>query len=72
MITKSIVKQTIEMLEDMVDYLSIADEPDATQRAGEAQSLLNFWRLYLNFLPIEDAQGEQEDDVCQQTYGVAQ
>ena len=72
MITKSIVKQTIEMLEDMVDYLSIADEPDATQRAGEAQSLLNFWRLYLNFLPIEDAQSEQEDDVCQQTYGVAQ
>lgn len=64
MITKSIVKQTIEMLEDMVDYLSIADEPDATQRAGEAQSLLNFWRLYLNFLPIEDVQSEQEDDVC--------
>lgn len=64
MITKSIVKQTIEMLEDMVDYLSIADEPDATQRASEAQSLLNFWRLYLNLLPIEDAQSEQEDDVC--------
>ena len=64
MITKSIVKQTIEMLEDMVDYLSIADEPDATQRAGEAQSLLNFWRLYLNFFLFFFAQSEQEDDVC--------
>ena len=42
-ITKSIVKQTIEMLEDAIDCL----EP---QRKAEAQSLLNFWRLYLNFL----------------------
>lgn len=58
MITKSMVQKTIEALEQMIDYLDLgADDPEAYQRKGEVQSLLNFWRLYLNFLP-------EEDDAC--------
>lgn len=56
MITKSIVKQTIEVLEDTIDYLDLGDNDSETlQRKAEVQSLLNFWRLYLNFLPGEDS-----------------
>lgn len=56
MITKSIIKQTVEMLEDMIDYLDLGDNDTETiQRKAEVQSLLNFWRLYLNFLPEEDS-----------------
>ena len=56
MITKSIVKQTIEVLEDTRDYLDLGDNNTETlQRKAEVQSLLNFWRLYLNFLPEEDS-----------------
>lgn len=56
MITKSIVKQTIEVLEDTIDYLDPGDNDSETlQRKAEVQSLLNFWRLYLNFLPEEDS-----------------
>lgn len=58
MIKETIVKQTVEALEDMVDYLDIGDDPEAQKRKGEIQSLLNFWRLYLNFIPEED------DAVC--------
>lgn len=54
MITKSIVKQTIEVLEDTIDYLDLGDS-EALQRKAEVQSLLNFWRLYLNFIPEEDS-----------------
>lgn len=55
MITKSIVKQTIEVLEDTIDYLDLGDsDSEILQRKAEVQSLLNFWRLYLNFLPEED------------------
>lgn len=64
MITKSIVTKTIEMLEDYMDtmtakvqFLANADRPEMDKEIAEAQSLLNFWRLYLNFLP-------KEDDVC--------
>jgi hypothetical protein len=58
MIKKSIVKQTIEVLEDTIDYLDLGDNDSETlQRKAEVQSLLNFWRLYLNFLP-------EEDDAC--------
>lgn len=58
MIKKSIVKQTIEVLEDTIDYLDLGDNDNETlQRKAEVQSLLNFWRLYLNFLP-------EEDDAC--------
>jgi len=64
MITKSIVTKTIEMLEDYMDamtakvqFLANADRPEMDKQIAEAQSLLNFWRLYSNFLP-------EEDDVC--------
>lgn len=64
MITKSIVIKTIEMLEDYMDtmtakvqFLANADRPEMDKEIAEAQSLLNFWRLYSNFLP-------EEDDVC--------
>lgn len=58
MIKKSIVKQTIEVLEDTIDYLDLGNnDSEILQRKAEVQSLLNFWRLYLNFLP-------EEDDAC--------
>ena len=64
MITKSIVIKTIEMLEDYMDtmtakvqFLTNADRPEMDKEIAEAQSLLNFWRLYSNFLP-------EEGDVC--------
>lgn len=64
MITKSIVMKTIEMLEDLIDdmtaqvkFVANAERPEMDKRIAEAQSLLNFWRLYSNFLP-------EEDDVC--------
>jgi len=47
MITREIVAQTIEFLEYGLD----ACAADDTQKAAEAQSLLNFWRLYLDFIP---------------------
>jgi len=64
MITKSIVTQTIEMLEDLIDdmtakvkFAANAERPEMDKQIAKAQSLLNFWRLYSNFLP-------EEDDVC--------
>jgi len=64
MITKSIVTQTIEMLEDLIDgmtakvkFASNADRPEMDKEIAKVQSLINFWRLYSNFLP-------EEDDVC--------
>lgn len=54
MVTRSIIKDTIEALEDMVDYLGLTDDPNAKERAGEIETLINFWRLYLNFMPKED------------------
>lgn len=64
MITKSIVIQTIEMLEDLIDgltakvkFVANADRPAMDKQIAEVQSLINFWRLYSNFLP-------EEDDVC--------
>ena len=64
MVTRTVVAQTIEILEDWIDTMSDkvplmnnADRPAMDKRLGEAQSLLNFWRLYFNFLP-------EEDDTC--------
>lgn len=64
MITKSIVIQTIEALEDLIDgmtakvkFVANADRPEMDKQIAEVQSLINFWRLYSNFLP-------EEDDVC--------
>lgn len=60
MIGKQVVKETIMALEDMMDYIEDADKPELQERLGEIQALLNFWRMYINFLP-------EEDSVCQQT-----
>ena len=60
MIGKQVVKETIMALEDMIDYIEDADKPELQERLGEIQALLNFWRMYINFLP-------EEDSVCQQT-----
>ena len=55
MIGKQVVKETIMALEDMVDYIEDADKPELQERLGEIQALLNFWRMYINFLPEEDS-----------------
>lgn len=53
MIGKQVVKETIMALEDMMDYIEDADKPELQERLGEIQALLNFWRMYINFLPEE-------------------
>lgn len=55
MIGKQVVKETIMVLEDMMDYIEDADKPELQERLGEIQALLNFWRMYINFLPEEDS-----------------
>jgi hypothetical protein len=55
MIGKQVVKETIMALEDMMDYIEDADKPELQERLGEIQALLNFWRMYINFLPEEDS-----------------
>ena len=55
MIGKQVVKETIMALEDMVDYIEDADKPELQERLGKIQALLNFWRMYINFLPEEDS-----------------
>lgn len=55
MIGKRVVKETVMALEDMIDYIEAADAPELQERLGEVQALLNFWRMYLNFLPEEDS-----------------
>ena len=55
MIGKQVVKETIMALEDMMDYIEDADKPELQERWGEIQALLNFWRMYINFLPEEDS-----------------
>ena len=55
MIGKQVVKETIIALEDMMDYIEDADKPELQERLGEIQALLNFWRMYINFLPEEDS-----------------
>jgi hypothetical protein len=44
MLDKKIVKQTIEMLEDLIDQI------DDNEYQGQILSVINFWRTYLNFL----------------------
>lgn len=55
MIGKRVVKETVMALEDMIDYIEAANTPELQERLGEVQALLNFWRMYLNFLPKEDS-----------------
>lgn len=44
MLDKKIIKQTIEMLEDLIDQI------DDTEYQGQILSVINFWRTYINFL----------------------
>ena len=55
MIGKQVVKETIMALEDIIDYIDYAYKPELQERLGEIQALLNFWRMYINFLPEEDS-----------------
>ena len=52
MISKSIVQETIEALEDTVDYLKAQNLIDD---AARMTTLLNFWRAYVVFIP-DDAE----------------
>lgn len=53
MVSKEIVVQTISAIED---YCDLANETGAAQDdLGAIGKLLNFWRLYLNLMPAEDA-----------------
>lgn len=47
MLSADIVKKTIVLLEEYLD-----NTPGLTkEQKGEAQSILNFWRMYYSFLP---------------------
>lgn len=52
MVSKEIVTQTISAIEN---YCDLANETGAAQDLGAIGKLLNFWRLYLNLMPAEDA-----------------
>lgn len=53
MVSKEIVIQTISAIED---YCDLANETGTAQNDfGAIGKLLNFWRLYLNLMPTEDA-----------------
>ena len=51
MITKQLVADTIAALEDSVDAL------DDKEAQGRAQTLINFWRMYMMLVP--EAQEEE-------------
>lgn len=51
MITKQLVADTIAALEDGVDAL------DDKEAQGRAQTLINFWRMYMMLVP--EAQEEE-------------
>lgn len=51
MVSKDIVKRTIQILED---YLDVASELDIEAQRSITE-LLNFWRLYYNFTTEEEA-----------------
>lgn len=47
MLSADIVEKTIVLLEEYLD-----NTPNLTkEQKGEAQYILNFWRMYSNFLP---------------------
>ncbi len=60
MISKQIITETIEALEDMLDYIDIQDKPELRERMGEIQSLINFWRIYRQFY-VETSQKDEKD-----------
>jgi hypothetical protein len=51
MIRKDVVRRLIEMLEDYCDCLGEDNRKDVL---AEASQMLNFWRMYENFLPAEE------------------
>lgn len=60
MISKQIITETIEALEDMLDYIDIQDKPELRERMGEIQSLINFWRIYRQFY-VKASQKNEKD-----------
>lgn len=58
MITQQIVSDTIEMIEDLMDYVNlkenVAQDDELKERLGEMQRILNFWRMYKQFAPREE------------------
>lgn len=48
MITKEIVQNTINTIEDLMD---LANDKLSQEELADIQSLLNFWRLYIQFAP---------------------
>ncbi len=60
MIDKKIIVDTIEALEDMLDYIDLENKPELRERMGEIQTLLNFWRVYKEFY-VETPQKVKKD-----------
>lgn len=60
MINKKIIVDTIEALEDMLDYIDLENKPELRERMGEIQTLLNFWRIYKEFY-VETSQKIKKD-----------
>jgi hypothetical protein len=60
MINKKIIVDTIEALEDMLDYIDLENKPELRERMGEIQTLLNFWRVYKEFY-VETSQKVKKD-----------
>lgn len=60
MISKKIIVNTIEALEDMLDYIDLENKPELRERMGEIQTLLNFWRVYKEFY-VETSQKVKKD-----------
>ena len=55
MVSKEIVEQTISAIEDYCDMA--AENGIANNDMSAIGRLLNFWRLYLNLMPKEAANG---------------
>lgn len=60
MISKKIIMETIEALEDILDYIDLENKPELRERTGEIQSLINFWRIYKQFY-VEASQKNEKD-----------
>ena len=56
MINKDMVKSLIAMLADYCDYL--VEDGAQKEMLAQASQMLNFWRMYENFLPAEEQTNE--------------
>jgi len=52
MISRQLIKDTIEALELLLDEFQPSTDADK-EYLGRVASTLNFWRMYQNFLPEE-------------------